>query len=270
MSDQTQLTITVAITTRARMNPSTPRFKQDWTYHHVLPVRLYFMAAWMILHVCKHSDAWATTRIVGKDALEAMCQNGHNRLAITNFLATRDDAPTAVELAELAKLCASPPCGGFAGPNPNQRTDDPHDGVERFPPVSADAAWWACITSIGMVLKDAFGLLAMPAPNTNVSAQRTVAEWCADVETIAKLIAVADAAPRAEFDGSGWSITGGHPWAKVTGRPVAAGDPNIGMALRRRTAPVTFLPPTATPHQLHNAWQLVKLEDQLKLPPPPL
>ena len=44
------LNIAVPITTRAEMNTSTPRFG-SWTYHHVLPVRMYYLAASTILRV---------------------------------------------------------------------------------------------------------------------------------------------------------------------------------------------------------------------------
>ena len=38
------LTLSVPITSRANMNTTTPRVGQ-WTYHHVLPVRVYFLLA---------------------------------------------------------------------------------------------------------------------------------------------------------------------------------------------------------------------------------
>jgi len=269
MSDQTPLTINIAVTTRAAMNASTPRFGV-WTYHHVLPVRLYFMIAWTMLQVCKRTDCWKSTHSAGKEALKSMCQNRHNQNTVMRFFDERDDAPAPAAIADVAKLCASPPFGGFGGPNPAQRSDDPHDGVEPFAPASTTKVWFNCLAEMGFLLKDAFALQGMPQPNTNVAQTRTVAEWCHYVEGFAKLISVAATAPEAAFEPSDWSITGGHPWSIVRDRPVVAGDPNINIALRRRGAQATYLPPTATANQLHAAMRLVRLDDQLKFPPPPM
>jgi hypothetical protein len=262
MSDQTQLTIDVAITTRTAMNTSTPRFG-DWTYHHVLPVRLYFMTAWMMLHTCKHRYAWQSTRVAGRNALVSMCQNTANKNTIKLFLDKLEDAPASAVIANHAKLCASPPFGGFGGPFPGQRTDDPHDGVERFPPVSAPEVWWSCLKLMGETLRDAFGLHALPQPNTHVTATRKVAEWCVDVETIAKCISTAAEAGGAGFDASDWTLQVGGAWT-IAGMPrPVVGDPDVQLALRRKATPATFVSFAAAPAA---ARRLGRFDDHLKTP----
>ena len=82
------LNITVPITTRAEMNTSTPRFG-SWTYHHVLPVRVYYLAASTILRVIIEPDCWKDTRTLGLLALRSMCQYRANEEKIALFLQNR-------------------------------------------------------------------------------------------------------------------------------------------------------------------------------------
>lgn len=269
MSDQTPLAISVDITTRAQMNTSTPRFG-SWTYHHVLPVRLYFMTAWTMLCVGKHSACWKSTRKAARDALVSMCQNAANANNIKLFLDEQDDAPASAELALRAKLCASPPFGGFGGPNPGQRADDPHEMPERWPPASAPAVWWTSLKLIGEALRDAYALRALPAPNSTVTTTKTVAEWCQTVEAMAVGVAVAAESGGVNYDATDWVPFDDGFWTVQPGRPLA-GDPNLSIKLRRRAAPITYLRhDQATQPQLAGAWRLARLDDELKIPAPPL
>jgi hypothetical protein len=262
MSDQNPMTITVEISTRASMNTATPRHPDGWTYHHVLPVRLYFMAAWMILHVCKNRHSWHSTRIVGRNALLSLCQIQNNHSSILEFLRNPIDAdPTPAAIAEIAKLCASPRAGGFYGPNGGQRDDDPHDGVEPFAPVSAPTVWFASLAKVALELKDAFGLLAMPTVNTPYAAQHSIAQWCAHVESISKMITVADTSGTVPFDRTDWRVVGEDSWTiqGLQGRNVRNTDPR--MVLRRRSEASTY---SAGPSR--NTVLLTKVgQDRLKL-----
>lgn len=268
MSDQDNLTIDINIGTRATMNTSTPRVG-PWTYHHVLPVRLYFMAAWTMLRICKHSSAWKKTTDSAREALTMMTQYKANADSIRLFLDTKDDNPPAVDIADQAKLCASPPAGGFGGPNPNQRTDDPHDLPERYAPVSADVAWFSALAGIGYTLKEAFNLQQLPAPNTVVSATHTVAGWCGYVAAFDKSIRVADGLGAARFDGSDWLLDDGRPWTLLAGQTVPA-NPNKSLRLRRKTEQPNYHDRNSPLPVPANAWKLQRQADFIKIPAPPL
>ena len=270
MSDQDNLTIDVAITTRAQMNTATPRFG-SWTYHHVLPVRLYFLLAWTMIRVCKHPDSWQSTRVSGRKSLLAMCQNEDNKDRMRLFLDELDAAPPDADIALKAKLCASPPFGGFAGPNPSQRTDDPHESNERFPPVSASAGWWTCMKMLGESIRDTYALQALPAPNSTVSATKRVAQWCLAVETFGAAIGPAVEAGGPAFQGSDWTPHDNAPWTILRG-PGSRGndqDPKLPVKLRPRANQVTFIEtvPAAPPN---NLWRLKQIDDWLTIPAPPL
>lgn len=266
MSDTDDLTIDINVGTRATMNTSTPRVG-PWTYHHVLPVRLYFMAAWTIIRVLKHPDAWKSATVSGREALLTMCQYSANKNAIRIFLSDDTAQPTAQAIADLAKFCGSPPGGGFGGPNPGQRSDDPHDMPERFAPVSAPVSWFACLRALGETIRDAYDLQALPQPNTVVGATHKVYEWCQIVLTMAGCLRGIDDIGAPRFDPSDWLTEDGRPWTLLTGQTVA-GNPNITVKLRRRTTPATYRDPNGPLPQ--NLWRLQRFDDFLKIPPPPL
>src|SRR5947207_1999340 len=177
MNPQAPITVDVRIRTRADMNTATPRFG-NWTYHHVQPVRIYYMTASIILRVLTDADAFPETRTFGVGVLEKMCNNPPNKTALRAFIDLKKGTVTTDdERLVIAKTCASPPFGGFAGPNPAQRSDDPHDGTETTRPLSSHVSWWETLQNLGTIALGAFGLHQMPAPNTNLSATKTAREW---------------------------------------------------------------------------------------------
>lgn len=263
MSDTDDLAISINIGTRATMNTSTPRIG-PWTYHHVLPVRLYFMTAWTIIRVLKHPDVWQSATVSGREALLTMCQYDANKNTIRIFLSDAAAEPTAQAIADLAKCCGSPPAGGFGGPNPGQRSDDPHDLPERFAPVSAPVAWFSCLRGLGETIRDSYDLRALPQPNTVVSATHKVYEWCSIVLTMAGFLRGIDDIGAPRFKASDWLTDDGKPWTLLTGQTVAA-SPNTTVKLRRRNEQRTYRDPDG---QLPvNLRRLQRFGDFLKVPP---
>ena len=110
--------------------------------------------------------------LAGVGVLEKMCNNPPNKTALRAFIDLKKGTVTTDdERLVIAKTCASPPFGGFAGPNPAQRSDDPHDGTETTRPLSSHVSWWETLQNLGTIALGAFGLHQMPAPNTNVPAE---------------------------------------------------------------------------------------------------
>ena len=124
------------------------------------------------------TDCFDQTRVLGTNALCKMVNNRHNETAVRTFVdQNRGTVATDDARRPIASFCASPPFGGFAGMNPTQRSDDPHDAVEVNKPLSAPMTWWDSLTRMGNAVLDAFGLHLMPAPNTNPSATKRAYEW---------------------------------------------------------------------------------------------
>jgi len=124
------------------------------------------------------TDCFDQTRVLGTNALCKMVNNRHNETAVRTFVdQNRGTVATDDARGPIASFCASPPFGGFAGMNPTQRSDDPHDAVEVNKPLSAPMTWWDSLMRMGNAVLDAFGLHLMPAPNTNPSATKRAYEW---------------------------------------------------------------------------------------------
>ena len=265
MSDQDDLTIAVRIGTRNTMNTSTPRIG-PWTYHHVLPVRLYFMAAWTMLRVAKHRDCWSSTHLACRDALKSMCQYQKNAQDISIYLDKKRDNPSDDELTQYAKLCASPPAGGFGGPNPGQRLNDPLDQPEGLKPVSVSSNWYHAIAQAGYALRDGYGLHALPPPNTHASATRQISEWCLMAEGIAgSFKAISDIGTQ-RFDPTDWVMADGRPWTMLRGQTVGT-QPNVSLRLRQRHEPVTYRDIDAPATFPANIRYTQRFEDYIKVAP---
>lgn len=189
------ITITLDKRTRAEMNTGTPRL-DNWTYHHVLPVRYYFTLA----SICGHVVGTAPSDDAVKKArgvLEAMVNNGSNLDKVRLFCdAGKIDDPGARAVAVLAhaKLCASPRWGGFAGMQPTQRCDDPGSNPELVKPMSGAAGWWGPI----QVLQTQLDALVPTLPSTSddkdmtltvdeVRATAIVKDFAAEVERVAAM-----------------------------------------------------------------------------------
>lgn len=247
MSDQVPFTVSIRILNRDSMNTGTPRFG-SWTYHHVLPVRIYFSVASMILCVLTHPSCWRRTRTYGKLILQSMCNNGPNRGTVALFV---DDnigkTPTPEEIADIAKRCASPPYGGFGGPNPNQRTDDPHDEVERNCPRSATQVWWEGLLGVKNTFYRAMGLNAMPQPQQLMTTTKLVWEWCRVVEEICVHLDLAKTAGLAEFERTDWLCDDGMTWTTISRRFKRFPHVPVDIRLRLRGERKGYISTTDTP-----------------------
>lgn len=211
------LTISVPITSRAEMNTTTPRVV-DWTYHHVLPVRVYFLMASTLLRIVIDPDCWDKARILGTEALKSMCQYRANEQRIELFLQNpkwQHVTPSDVEFGEQAKLCASPPFGGFGGPNPVQRSDDPHENEEPNRPVSADQTWWDSLKGARQLLYSAFGLMGLPANRSTVTATKHMHDWCALVFVLHNAIDRAKIIRVPRYLHSDWACSDDAVWTVV-------------------------------------------------------
>lgn len=249
----TAVTIDVRIRTRAEMNTATPR-PGNWTYHHVQPVRIYYMAASTILRFITDETCYDATRVLATNALCKMCNNGPNQASVRTFVSQNQGVPTAdSDRALIAKLLASPPFGGFAGVNPAQRSDDPHDGPETQRPHSANAGWWDAVTQIGSETLGAYGLLMMPAPNTFLAATKQDHEWNEVVLALVGYIEQAALNGLHAFDRKDWKVSAGGNWTLPAPADHALFPPHAGhpayppMALRLRSETYTYLDPASIP-----------------------
>lgn len=254
MSGKTNITIDVRIRTRADMNSGTPRVG-NWTYHHVQPVRIYYLAASTILRFITDVDCFGETRVLATNALCKMCNNVHNQATVRTFVDQNRDAVTTDDQRNVvAKLLASPPFGGFSGMNPTQRSDDPHDAPEPMRPHSASAGWWEGLNQIGDEILAAFGLHLMPAPNTNLSATKQAHAWNELVLSLVGNIELAALNGGHAFDRKDWKLTNGANWTipAAADRPQFPARPAGGpvfptMALRPRAEQYSYLDPSAVP-----------------------
>ncbi len=267
MSDQDNLTISVQIGSRNTMNSGTPKVG-PWTYHHVLPVRLYYMIAWTILRVCIHRDVWKSTAAVGRDALIRMCNNGPNQHAVRVFIEQQfKRTPTPEALNNVARRCASPPAGGFGGPNPALRVNDPHEQPERFPPLSAPQVWFNSLRALDEILRENFQMRQLPEPNSVVSSTKKVARWCRLVETMATYIKVVDMSGTPRFEPTDWLTKDDHTWTLLPGSTLAS-NPNQEMKLRQQGQGVAFRQHDEVNLPI-SVRRLQRSGDYLKVPPPP-
>ena len=244
------LQITVPITTRAEMNTTTPRVGQ-WTYHHVLPVRVYFLMASTILRVILDPRCDPFGRVRGTDTLKLMCQYAanHQRIALfTSDVKWRYATPTDADFANHAKLCGSPPFGGFGGLHPAQRSDDPHEQEEPNRPISASQPWWDAIKAARQLTYDAFGLIGLPDVLSSVTASKEMDDWEKVMFKLCKQLQIASAMGLPRFSNDDWACSDDHVWT-VLSRVKAINPLVMGPTMKLRL-PVdrrTFIDTAATP-----------------------
>ena len=244
------LTISVPITSRADMNTTTPRVG-NWTYHHVLPVRVYFLIASTILRVVIDPNCWSKARVLGIEALKSMCQYKANEQRIDLFLSNKKwlhVTPTDTEFADQAKLCASPQFGGFGGPNPVQRSDDPHENEEVNRPLMADPTWWESLKGSRQLIYTAFNLNGLPATQTTISASMEIHDWCKLVFLLHNAIDRARTIGQPRHVHEDWICSDDNVWT-VLPRKHEIKPPVRGPKMRLRLKPErkTFVETSVTP-----------------------
>lgn len=226
MSLSANVSVDVTLGTRAEMNVGTPR-QGNWTYHHIQPVRIYYLAASMMLRVITDPNAIPFTRTLVRDALERMCNNDNNRNTLGLFIDNHIGQVVSTALRQpVARLCASPPFGGFAGLNPTQRSDDPHDQAEFIKPVSAIPQWWASLIRLGDIVLAAFGLHAIPLGVPALVSIKTMGQWNEIVIDMYGEIMSADLSGSHGFSPADWRNTAGGNWAIVNPAHAANWNPH--------------------------------------------
>lgn len=229
------VTISIPITSRAEMNTGTPRVG-PWTYHHVLPVRVYFLMASMLLRIVIRQDCWDKAKVLGFEALKSMCQYKANEHRIAVFLQNpkwHHVSPTDLEFGDAAKLCASPPFGGFGGPNPVQRSDDPHENEEPNRPISADPVWWESLKGARQIVYDAFGLNGLPGTQSTVTATKDLHVWCSVVFMLHNAIYRAQTQGLPRFTPTDWACSDDNVWTVVPRAQIIA-PPTRGPTMKLR------------------------------------
>ena len=244
------LTLSVPITSRADMNTGTPRVG-DWTYHHVLPVRVYFLFASTVLRIIVDPGCWDKARVLGLEALKAMCQYRANEQRIDLFVQNKKwlhVTPSAADFADQAKLCASPPFGGFGGPNPVQRSDDPHENEEPNRPVSADPTWWDSLKLARQLTYAAYGLTGLPGTQTTIAATKEIHDWCRLVFLLHNAIDRAKVLGLPQYMPDDWACSDDAVWTVVPrGRIEVPNRRGPTMKLRMPSARRTYVDTIVTP-----------------------
>ncbi|RVT81583.1 hypothetical protein DXV76_20050 [Rhodobacteraceae bacterium CCMM004] len=241
MADPITLTIPIPATSSIR---ATPRFNRGWVYHHVLPVRTYYLIAQTVLRIVVRPDCPAAVRTAGVDGVASMMQHGANRdrlrLAVTEGIA--DDATFATQ----AKLCTTPPWGGFLGPRESQRADDPRDdGREPRRPLTFPRTLWEDIGALRSTVWGVFGLSSAPEAHVDAVATQGVDAWHQTVAHVAgRLLAAAALQDWPRHDHADWIRLDDREWTALpavrVAQPRVTGAP---MRLRQAHEPVRYLDP---------------------------
>jgi len=160
---------------------------QGWTYHHVLPVRYYWSAAFILVKLLRleqirnsgQDSANLTAEFGNKNALDmladfspeirvlrAACLSLHhspgNNLAVARLSTARlvGDWWTDERIAETVAELTGPQYGGFAGMSPLQRTDDPGSKVEKKKPLSFPQPQWDSLQALAAVMHNCVAKIA--------------------------------------------------------------------------------------------------------------
>lgn len=121
--------------------------QDGWTYHHYLPWRYYWLAAYLILCVIKAKEISGkgiklNEFNVGRDFLSRL---DYKRIHLTSIIdgmwhGTPDKKrwdPCNIDIKRYSIYCTCPKFGGFLGMNPAQRIDDPGSSKEKRWPKSS-------------------------------------------------------------------------------------------------------------------------------------
>ncbi|NRR31426.1 hypothetical protein HSX11_14710 [Oxalobacteraceae bacterium] len=199
------ITIQLNQQTRKQMNSQTPR-DGDWTYHHALPVRYYFTIAYVCAYTALHLDVGSKGAKLARECLYDMAniRANQNKMRLLNG-AGKDAAAKLKETGEIAKLCASPLFGGFAGMNPEQRCDDPKEGPELNKPMSADVGWWAAIQLLKIHVEAVFPTVGSDGEkNLDIAIHEDTLE--SFVDSVHTHIHALSSYPICPFDPSDWKM----------------------------------------------------------------
>lgn len=164
-----QLTFQIPYTSREGHCPDVG----GWTYHHILPVRYYWCAAFIMLKLIRLQYCQGQ----GIDKIKTFTQEfGKEASGFDGDIATKSDIIASImslhhaggnnvrpglaadqsnpeNMAAIARECTGPRYGGFAGMNgSSQRTDDPGSRIEKKRPLSFPEEKWALVQEVGNIL----------------------------------------------------------------------------------------------------------------------
>ena len=149
MAESDPLTLSVPILNSKKMGGKSTPAVQNWTYHHVLPVRYYYLAASVLLRVAALAEDDAA-RSVQQTTLAGMAKTTAQQAEIGDLMGRvrNGETFTDAEFQAAARHCGAPAFGGFPGPDGSTRPFDPGSTVEPVRPRSARTDWWDALRSI--------------------------------------------------------------------------------------------------------------------------
>lgn len=255
MSDFDELTVSITLRTRTEMDTSSAK-AGGWAYHHVLPVRTYYLTAALLIKLASHPDAWDTVHSVGRDALQKMAQSSNQRSKIAAYIEQARAAGGATDagLHPSARACTRPRWGGFRGPDQTQRKNDPAAGVggyhEQTRPLSFPQSQWQSVQALRTEVHGAFNLTIAPEQSDTVTATKTKKDWWTLGKKLANHIrsaTIAAADPRSqrpgfvlepEFTPSDWRPDQNPNWTMVASEKITQ-PKQQGPVMRLRLATET-------------------------------
>lgn len=218
-----------------------------WTFHHILPVRYFWTAAFILaklirLQQCQAdksadlkaefgsanaTDFFADFTMEKKDVRQ-ICLSLHrtpeNNGAIAKLSTNlpQEDLSNPDNIAGIVAELTGPKYGGFAGMSPNQRTDDPKSNIEPKRPASFNATQWVHLQDLAKLLQRCMDKIAS---ETNGPYKCTVSTKSA-TELLHHLRILKNDYGHAvtQFSASDWRMSTGKDWYYLK-LPNGAPDP---------------------------------------------
>jgi len=154
----------------------------DWTFHHVLPVRYFWCTAFIVVKLIrllkckdqgvKNVDEKMLEAEFGTEEAINFCQQlnaerkelvnsckhlhrtpANNKVGTQLGKDSQLDLSNPNDIAAIAHDLTGPKYGGFAGMKPDQRSDDPGSRVERTKPASFPEQQWNLLQELAAVLE---------------------------------------------------------------------------------------------------------------------
>ncbi len=253
MAESDRFTVEVALSNRKAMSAGSKRTREG-TFHHVLPVRTFYLMSWTLLAVAADRRSATPDRAVLCEALLSMCHYEGQRAKIRKWV----NAPEAVngDIADLASYCTTPVFGGFFGPKPSQRKDDPQGNRELVKPRSADPGWWTSLSQLRGEILSAFGLADTPDPDRSYSTTHDFNDWVTLCLRVADKIMFARSFGTYQSDRSDWRLIDAGAWGYLRKDDVAVRGQKLGKKMRliSQTERPCFVDDRASPRARDVSW----------------
>jgi hypothetical protein len=236
-----QITFSFTIGTRGDSTPG----DRGFTYHHVLPWRYYYTLGRILVEVVRlkvagtkdsfgedaaidefrqgFKDGKAVGKAYGADYSAFLADDTHspsdlvkviNKLGKVGNPGYRVASLIATDPHTISNQCGAPYGGGFLGPAPEHRTDDPKTEFEPKRPISVKTGLWSALSLIRTRLESCCPALAAAKSGTKITA--TVSNDDLD-QFLASIDDVTNWTGAPGFDPEDWSFvgTGGRGGNKV-------------------------------------------------------